>query len=131
MTDIEGSPETISGIDAVERLDDAVGFGVGTKWRETRTMFGKSAEEVMEVTDVVDGQSYVVEANASGVHYRTVMSVAPSPGGGSTISMTFESEPDGMLAKFMASTVGKLFERATRKAMEQDLVDIAAAAAEA
>ncbi|MFP4235572.1 MAG: SRPBCC family protein, partial [Nitriliruptoraceae bacterium] len=38
VTDIEGSAAVLSAVDAIERLDDGVGFGEGTRWRETRTM---------------------------------------------------------------------------------------------
>ena len=42
--------------------------------------------------------------------------------------MSFRGEPGGTVSKVFASTVGKLFESGTRKAIEQDLADIAAAA---
>lgn len=65
ITDIEHSPEVISGIRSVERLDDGDGFGVGTRWRETRVMFGRSASEEMTITAVDPGWSYTAEAGSS------------------------------------------------------------------
>ena len=50
ITDIANSPQVISGIDSVTILGSTEGFGVGTRWRETRTMFGKEATEEMEVS---------------------------------------------------------------------------------
>jgi carbon monoxide dehydrogenase subunit G len=48
MTDVDHWESTISGIDKVEVLVDAEGPPmVGLKWRETRTMYGKSASETM------------------------------------------------------------------------------------
>ncbi|MGI9666231.1 MAG: SRPBCC family protein [Acidimicrobiia bacterium] len=126
LTDLEGSPARITGIDSVDVLTDPP-FGVGTTWRETRTMMGKSSTEQMAVESVQPGSSYVVVSNAHGASYSSTMSVAPD-GDGSLISMSFAAEANGTVAKFFASTVGKLFEGQTRKMLQQDLADIAAAA---
>lgn len=126
ITDLEGSPTIISGIDAVDVMTRQP-FGVGTTWRETRTMMGKSSTEEMTVTEVDPGVSYVVESQAHGASYSSVMKVTPDDGG-SIISMSFSAEPEGSIAKVFASTIGKLFEGQTRKALEQDLADIATAA---
>lgn len=128
ITDLDRSPEVISGISRIERLDGSDGFGVGTRWRETRTMFGREATEVMEVTAVDAGQSYTVEADGQGAHYVSTLTVQPGAAGGSRLVMTFGAQPQGMFAKVMAATVGRLLMGATRKALEQDLADIAAAA---
>jgi carbon monoxide dehydrogenase subunit G len=128
ITDLDAFERTISAIEKVERLDDGTGFGVGTRWRETRTMFGRTATEEMEVTSIDDNRSYVTEANSHGAHYRTVMTVEPVASGKSRLSTTFGAEPHGMVTKVVAATIGRLFERSTRKALEQDLAEIAAAA---
>ena len=52
-TDLERAPTTLSGVTRVEVLTDGP-FAVGTRWRETRTMFGREASEVLEVTAVED-----------------------------------------------------------------------------
>lgn len=127
MTDLEGSPSVVTGIDAVEVLTPDQPFGVGTTWRETRTMFGKSATEEMHVTEIDPGRAYTVESASSGARYTSHLVVEPE-GDGARISMSFSGAPDGAVARFFASTVGKLFESGTRKALEQDLADIAAAA---
>ena len=64
VVDLDGAAERISAIEDIQRLDDGDGFGVGTRWRETRTMFGRSATAEMEVTEFVPGRSYAVEADA-------------------------------------------------------------------
>ena len=127
VTDLEGSVETLSAVTAVERLDDGNGFGEGTRWRETRSMFGKEASEELEVTHVEEGRSYTVEADNRGTHYSSQLLVEPTDGG-STIRMTFGAEQDGRFGRVLARTVGRAFEGATRRALEQDLEDIATAA---
>jgi len=128
VTDLDAFERAISAIEKVERLDDGAGFGVGTRWRETRTMFGRTATEEMEVTSIDDGRSYVTEADSHGAHYRTVMTVEPSGSDGTRLSTTFGAEPHGLVTKVAAATVGRLFDRATRKALEKDLTEIASAA---
>jgi len=128
MTDLENAADTISAIQSIVILSEPQGFDVGTTWRETRTMFGKQATEEMSVTQVDPGTSYVVEAESNGARYTTIMKVVATGEDSSTISMSFGAEPTGTMAKLMGATVGKLFENATRKALAQDLDDIAAAA---
>ena len=128
MIDVDSWSSIVSGIDAVERLDDGAGFGVGTRWRETRTMFGKEATEDLEVTAMEPGRSYTVEAESRGAHYTSTMGVEPVGPDRSRLVTSFGAEPQGGFSKLMAKTVGKLFEGATRKALEQDLDDLAAAA---
>lgn len=130
ITDIEGSQDVLSGVTEIERLDDGDEFGVGLRWRETRVLFGKEATEEMEVTAVDEGRSYTVEAHSGGVHYRSVMSVEPD-GDGARIRMSFAGEEEGkvgLVGRIVARTAGKAIEKATRKALQQDLDDIAAAA---
>jgi len=128
MTNLEGFPDAIGAIESVERLDAGTGYDVGTTWRETRIMFGRTATEDMWVTEVDPGHSYVVEANSHGAEYRTTQSVQPNGDGGSVLSMSFSANPTGTMAKVMSATVGRFFVNATRKAFEQDLADIATAA---
>jgi carbon monoxide dehydrogenase subunit G len=128
ITDLDQFERTISAIEKVERLDDGDGFGVGTRWRETRTMFGRTATEEMEVTSIDHGRSYVTEADSHGAQYRTTMAAAPLGADRTLLSTTFGAEPHGFMAKVLSTTVGRLFDRSTRKALEKDLAEIADAA---
>lgn len=127
-TDLAHAVDVLSGVTAVERLDGGDGFGVGTRWRETRRMFGREASEEMEVTAVEPGRAYTVEADGAGAHYVSTMRVEPAGDGRSRIEMTFEAEAQGMVGRILAATVGRLAMGSTRKALAQDLADIAAAA---
>ncbi len=127
VTDLDLAPEILSGVNSIERLDAGGQFGLGTRWRETRTMFGREATEEMEVTAFVPGRSYRVEAESHGAHYVSTVSVEPVARD-SRLAMTFAGRPTGVLAKIMAATVGRLFQGATRRALQKDLDEIAAAA---
>ena len=127
LTDLDSAATNISAIQKVERLDDSGGFRVGTSWRETRTMFRKTATEDMTVTEIDPGRSYTTAAESHGAKYRSTHRVEPIEGG-SRITMVFGAEPTGLLAKAFAVTVGRLFDNATRKAIVKDLADISVAA---
>ena len=126
ITDLEGSVDIISGITKVERLSSDSEFEVGTRWRETRTMFGKEATEEMEVSALEPPQSYTVVADSHSVHYTSTWTVEPW-GDGTRLAMTFDAEPQGGFAKFMAMTVGRLMKGPTRRALAKDLDEIAKA----
>ncbi|WP_369134463.1 SRPBCC family protein [Modestobacter sp. I12A-02662] len=126
-TDLAGSPQVIRGIDAVEVLTPE-SFGVGTRWRETRTMMGRSATEEMTVTAVEPHRSYRVEAASRGAHYVSTFAAAPSDDGGTDVTMTFGGRPTSTVARVLGAVTAPLGRRAVTKALEQDLDDIAAAA---
>lgn len=91
-------------------------------------MFGKQATEEMWISSVDPGASYVAEAESNGAKYTTTMKVVATGERSSRVSMSFGAKPTGTMAKVMGATLGKLFENATRKALAQDLDDIAAVA---
>lgn len=128
LTGIEHWTEVLSGITRVERLDDGTAFGVGTRWRETRTMFGREATEEMVVTQLDPQHRYVVEADSHGAAYRSEVRVESDGTDVSTIRMTFAATPHGTVNRLLAATVGRAFQGATRKALQTDLDEIAEAA---
>ena len=128
ITDLPGSAGVISAIEAIEILDGPERLDVGTRWRETRTMFGKSATEEMVVTAIEPGRSYTVEAESKSAHYTSVLTIGALDSGNSRLSMSFGGEPKGLCAKLLAATVGRMFSGATKRALLQDLDDIATAA---
>ena len=127
LTDLDNGASTISAIEKIERLDGGSGFDVGTTWRETRTMFGKTATEDMTVTELDPGRSYTTEARSHGAYYRSTHFVEPIEGG-SRITMAFAAQPTSPISKIFSLTIGRLFDSYTRKALAKDLTDIAAAA---
>lgn len=129
-TDIEGTVEVLEGVTGVERLDGGDGFGPGLRWRETRVLFGREASEELEITAVEEGRSYTAEAESGGTRYHSVLRVEPAETG-SLVTMTFGAEQArrrllGRIADRVGAT--RAMERATSKALQQDLDDIVAAA---
>lgn len=127
ICDLEHWPDFIGGVDTVERLDDGTGFEVGTRWRETRTMFGKQDTQVMEVTGLAEGRAYTVEADSRGTHYTSRFTLEDRDGR-TDLQVTFGAASGSMATRVLGATLGRLFSGATRKALQRDLDDIAAAA---
>ncbi|MGY1740375.1 MULTISPECIES: SRPBCC family protein [unclassified Blastococcus] len=126
-TDLAGAPQVLSGVDAVEVLTPGP-FGVGTRWRETRTMMGRSATEEMAVTAVEPQRAYTVEAASSGVRYVSTFAFAPAADGGTDVRMTFGGTPSSAVVRVLAAVTGPLVRRSVTRALDRDLADLAAAA---
>lgn len=129
LTDIGSAAETLSGVDAIELLTDGP-YAVGTRWRETRTMFGMKDTMEMEVGESVPGHRTVVLSPIGDLLYRTEFTLRPRADGGTELGMAFSAEqsPQSGVKALVGSAMAGLGMKATRKSMEQDLQDIAAAA---
>jgi uncharacterized membrane protein len=127
LTDIEGSPRVISGIERVEVLSEAP-FGVGTRWLETRRIFGKEATEELWVTASEAPKRYVVESDSRGVHYTSEFTLTPEQDDATTVRLTFDSETDKKsLSGTMGKFLGSLGSKAVANALAKDLEEVSAA----
>lgn len=128
IADIEHAHETIEGIDRLEVLEPATGPSIiGLKWRETRTMFGKQATEVMWITDAEDASFYETRAESHGAIYKSRLELEPN-GNGTRLTMSFEATPETFGAKVMWVLTGWMAKGAMRKTLHKDLADIKTAA---
>ncbi|QES51565.1 polyketide cyclase/dehydrase [Streptomyces venezuelae] len=126
LTDLESMPLVLSGVDAVEVLTPGP-FGVGTRWRETRRMFGKSATEEMWVTACDTPERYVAEADNAGMHYVSEFRLTERAPGRTAVRMTFSAQPQaGGKLPLLTRLLSGLGARAVAKAIARDLADVAA-----
>ncbi len=123
FADIPNAASRIAGIDSIEMLSEGP-VGIGTRWRETRTMMGKAATEEMWVTAFDPPRSYVVEAESHGTHYHSRYDFEPAEGG-TAVTLGFEGRPLSLMAKLM-TIVGYLFMGQVRKMLARDMADAAA-----
>ena len=126
MSDFEHAGDYISAINKVEMHTEGP-VGVGTRFTETRTMFGKEATETMEVSIFEPGQSYTLLAGSHGSRYTSIMRALPE-GDGTRVEFEFHAEPHSFMAKTMSMLLGPLMKGAVAKAMGQDLEDLRVAA---
>jgi carbon monoxide dehydrogenase subunit G len=128
LTDLDGSPDTLSLITSVTRTDGGGEVKVGTTWDETRTMGGKTQTQTMRVIALDPAaRRYEVMVQSMGQEFRTVIKVT-AEGDTSRIEMTIASTATGLAAKVFNKTVGKAIEGPMTKVMGRDLSDICAAA---
>lgn len=125
-SDFAHAAEHVRAIEQVEILTPGP-VGVGTRFRETRKVFGRSHAETMEVTAFEPPSRYVVGCESCGCRYRSEFRFLPKAGG-TEMRMSFEAEPLTWFARIM----GFLMRPMVRKMVAEcakDLDDVAEVAA--
>jgi phenylpropionate dioxygenase-like ring-hydroxylating dioxygenase large terminal subunit len=92
----------------------------GTRWRETRVMFGREATETLEITEWRPPREYVVSADSHGCRYRSVIRVRPQ-GPGTVIEFEFGGEPYTFMSRATAFVMGGLMRGSIEKMLRTDL----------
>ena len=123
ICDIEHCDHNISGIQKVEVLEQPDSGVVGLKWRETRTMFGKEATEVMWITEAEEYSYYKTRAESHGSIYISRMGIIEQ-GDHCVLSMGFEGVALTFGAKIGNAIFSKMMAKSTEKALFVDLEDI-------
>jgi carbon monoxide dehydrogenase subunit G len=126
FTDLSKGAERLSGVEKIEVLNPG-DFKVGTTWRETRVVHGKTAVEQMTVTVCEPPNHYLVEAQSRGTHYRSEFTFTPE-GDDTRVKATFGAESHGPVGKVVGAVLGGLLSRSVAKTLQQDLDDLADAA---
>lgn len=114
--------ENIKAIIAVEVIDQSTTF-LGFKWKETRVMFGKEADETMWVTDVSENNFYKTRAESHGSIYITTVTIEEKDGY-CILTQEFDGQPQKMIGKIMMGIMGGMMRKSTEKALYDDLLDI-------
>ncbi|MFD4376094.1 SRPBCC family protein [Streptomyces sp. NPDC058486] len=127
ITDLPDMPRVLSGVEKVEVLTEG-GFGVGTRWRETRKMLGKEATEEMTVTECEPPDRYVTVADSHGMHYVSELSLHADGPDASVLRMRFSASPaPGRRQNLLSRLLARFGAKAVSKALAKDLDDIARA----
>src|SRR5438046_1974470 len=80
FSDLDHAPGRVSGTQRVEKLTPGP-VGVGTRFKETRVMFGKEATEEMTFTAFDPGRGYTLGAESCGCRYITDFRFEPDGAG--------------------------------------------------
>jgi carbon monoxide dehydrogenase subunit G len=126
VPDIENAAKRISAIESVEVLEKPKRGMVGFKWKETRTMMGKTATEIMWVTEAVEQEFYKTRAESHGAIYTSSIELKEK-NGETELTMRFNGQPVTLFAKIFSACLGFMFVGASKKALNKDLQDIKAA----
>ncbi|MFN0060873.1 MAG: SRPBCC family protein [Planctomycetota bacterium] len=121
MTDLERASEWMPNLVGIEPLTPGK-LAVGSRWRETRKMFGKAATEEFEVTGLTLNRSlelYIDGAKGSSKcgEYRFKYELAPM-NGRTLVTLTGEIGGGNRFWRF----IGRLFIGMFKKALMKDLL---------
>jgi uncharacterized membrane protein len=119
--DLRNAPGRIKGIKKLEVLDDGP-IRVGTRFRETRVMFGREATEEMKVTALERPQMYAVGCESHGCRYHSEFHFRPIAEG-TEVAMTFRGEPQTLFAKIIGFLMAPMA-KSIMKICAQDLEDL-------
>jgi len=123
VTDYAHWQEFISAIQKVEILDNPTDGFNGLKWKETRTMFGKEAEETMWVTESEENSFYKTRAESHGSIYLSLVKIEDK-GDSCILTQGFEGIPQSFIGKLMMGVMGGMMKKSTEKALYADLNDM-------
>jgi len=126
FTDIPGAAGRISAIKKVELLTP-LPVGVGTRWKETRVMFGREAVETMWISAFEPPRRAVMEADSCGCHMTVTFAFEPTPTG-TKVRCHLATKAVTWMAWFF-TPLGLLFAGGAKKMMKKDFDELARAAA--
>lgn len=96
---------------------------VGTRWRQTRTVFGRRHAQVLEITEWDPPRAMTTTAVESGAIYTTRHRL---DGGqdGTSIEVRFGVRSSNALATLFQRLLGARMLKSTESAMQRDLADL-------
>lgn len=123
ISDIENSVNNISGIINIEVLNPPGENLIGLKWRETRKMYGKEADEIMWVTHGKENVFYQTRAESHGAIYKSRLEIEEKSDH-CILTMSFAGEAVSLLAKFMNVIFSGMMKKSMISELDKDLADI-------
>ena len=121
VRDVESWPQFISAIRQVEMLTPGAP-SIGSRFRETRTMFGRTATEEMTVAELDPPHRLVLTAFNHGTAYRAEH-VLEAEGAGARLTLMFEGRPVSLAARLFAP-LGWMFMGTVKRQLASDLADL-------
>ena len=114
FSDLKNLANNVRAIKRIELLTPG-DVGIGSKFKETRVMFGKESSETMEITQFSPPDYFKEEAQSNGMHYVTEWRFI-SEGNKTTVSIDFSGKSTtstarllNILFSFMTSGMKKAF----------------------
>ncbi|MEM1060927.1 MAG: SRPBCC family protein [Planctomycetota bacterium] len=128
VTDLDRVADFVPAVEKIERLTDGP-VGVGTRFRETRQVFGRSATEEFTVVACEPPRTYAVAALSCGARYETTFTFADAGPDTAATTLTVRTviRPETWGAR-LASPLAWLTGGAMKRAIAADVEAIAAEA---
>lgn len=131
ITDVAHADQVLRSVSDTEVLTEGA-YGVGTAWREKRTLFGHHGPEQLQVVEAEAPVRTVVEAEVGDDIIRTAYRLTPAgPDRHSTrlaMTTTVEMSHRSAMSRAMWAVFGGFSYDHSRKVLEHDLEDIEAEA---
>lgn len=129
LTDVEHSADTIRSVHNVEVLEEVDEFGVGTRWREDRTLMGHHGTEELEVVQADPPSHFAVQTRRDRDVIRMTYTITPLDEG-TRLSLTLVDDltDRNPLSQLVWSLWGEVSLHSTRRMLAHDLDDVASAA---
>ncbi|MEM7755792.1 MAG: SRPBCC family protein [Planctomycetota bacterium] len=124
--DLDKWAETMQAITRVEKLTDGP-VGVGTRFSETRVMFGREATEEMTISRFDAPTAMGFDAFSSGTKYYSEMRFEAMGHGQTRLTIEFNAEPQKLMAKVLGGLMSGLMRKHVEQALLGDLADMKAA----
>lgn len=121
FSDFTNTPTLIRGIKKLELLTPGP-VRKGTRFKETRAMYGRECTEEMEIVEFVPEKSYAFACETCGAYFHTRFAFTPE-GGGTRVDLRLEAQARSFFAKLMSPLVG-FMQKQCLKACEQDFEDL-------
>jgi len=128
FTDLPRAHERVSAIHRIDLLTEGP-VRAGTRYKETRRMFGREATEEMEIVDFVPGERYTIECRSCGSLVRSTFRFMPESGA-TRVELEVEARAESLFAKALMPFFGRTAMKSVRQAAERDLDDLARAVEE-
>ncbi len=125
-TDVPNFSKVVPAVKRIEVLTPGP-VGKGTRFRETRVMFGKEATETLEFTEFNPPGGYTIGCTSCGVEYRFRFNIR-GDAGATDLTMTMDCRPVSLLARVLSPLTGAMMKGAMTKALDSDLESIKKAA---
>lgn len=121
FTDIEHATTRVGGIKSVKMLTP-LGFGLGTRWIESREVLGRQDDAEMEVTAFEKNRGYTITHHKGGVRIDTRFTFDPNPSG-TTVGIEFGLNSHGLPPGLLAPLEWAISDK-VRDVLAQDLADL-------
>ncbi|TVQ63042.1 MAG: hypothetical protein EA379_04520 [Phycisphaerales bacterium] len=127
FADIPNAPNVIDGIDRIEMITEGP-VGLGTRFRETRTMAKMQATEEFEVIGFEPPAHIALRCESCGVEYVADQRFVEQGPGAALVDFRMRSTPKTLAAKLSAPLTGLMMKSIMAKALRRDLEQLKAAA---
>jgi uncharacterized protein YndB with AHSA1/START domain len=129
LTDVGHSAETIRSVNNVQVLNEVEGFGVGTRWREDRTLMGHKGTEELEVVEAVAPSHFALRTKRDKDVVMMTYTLTPLAQG-TRLSLTLVDDMSGRnpISQLAWNLWGEVSLHSTKRMLVHDLDDVANAA---